>query len=61
MKAFGITADLNKLPELNIDMPIYKEIFEHTAENMGIAWGALLLMTVVCYAVSYISMRVKKL
>ena len=61
MKAFGITADLNKLPELNIDMPIYKEIFEHTAENMGIAWGALLLMTVVCYAISYISMRVKKL
>ncbi len=76
MKAYCITADLNsltdkvKLDDPNLQQAIgaaeievtkVKEIFEYSNNNMLLAWGALLLMTIVCYAISYISMRFKKL
>ena len=69
MKAFGITANLNKLPDIvNLNDPPqvievikYKDIFEYTAGNLYLAWKALLLMTVVCYALSYLSTRIKKI
>ncbi len=66
MKAFGITANLNTLPDIfggKIPMEITtpKDIFNYAASNMHLAWLALLAMTVVCYLFSYISMRVRKI
>lgn len=66
MKAFCITVNLNELPDMmggEMPMEVYtvKEIFDYTAGNMHLAWEALLMMTVVCYAISYVSMRVKKI
>lgn len=66
MKAFGITVNLNELPdiiqgEVPMEVTTFKEIFDYTAGNMYLAWEALLLMAVVCYAVSYVSTRIKKM
>ena len=68
MKSYGITADLNRLPDLVVleggieqEVRIYKEIFDYTAANMRLGWNSLLLMTVVCYLLAYVLMRVKKL
>ena len=66
MKAFGITVNLNKLPDyvekvVTIEVSKFKELYVYTSENMQLAWGSLLLMTVICYLFSYVFIRVKKL
>lgn len=66
MKSLGITANLNELINVihldigDMDVTSVKDIFEYTAKNMQLGWDALLFMSIVCYLLTYISMRLKK-